>query len=99
MVDALTSADRIVASLVSLLLEGGGSDICGGPLISRAFLRSVPINAHDKVLYLEEKSGVLQGWTLARRRSAPTYASGGAVQRLRAPGFIEAELLSWRAST
>ena len=94
MVDALASADRIVTNLVSLLHEGGGSDICGSPVISRAFLHSAPIGAHDKVLYLEEKSGVLQGWKLARRRSDPTYTDGGAVQRLRASGLSKPNSLA-----
>lgn len=94
MVEAPASADRIVASLVSLLLEGGGSDICGGFVISRAFLRSIPIDIHDTVLYLEEESGALQGWKLARRRSDPTYTDGGAVQRLRASGLSKPNSLA-----
>jgi hypothetical protein len=67
MVDALASADSIVTSLACLLLEGAGSNICGIPVGSRAFIRSVPIGAHDTVIYLEE-SGRLQGWKLFRRR-------------------------------
>jgi hypothetical protein len=67
MIDALASADSIVTSLASLLLEGAGSNICGIPVGSHAFIRSVPIGAHDKVIYLEE-SGRLQGWKLFRRR-------------------------------
>jgi hypothetical protein len=95
MVDTLASADDIVASLASLLLEGEGSNICGVPVISRAFLRSVPTDAHDTVLYLKE-SGRLQGWKLSRRRRLSTActeissihaAGGGTVQRLRVPGL------------
>jgi hypothetical protein len=67
MVDTPASADGIVASLASLLLEGAGSNICGVSVIRRAFLRSVPTGAHDTGLYLEE-SGRLQGRKLSRRR-------------------------------
>jgi hypothetical protein len=92
MVDTLASADDIVASLASLLLEGEGSNICGVPDISRAFLRSVPMGAHETVNYLKE-SGRLQGWKLSRRRRFSTacteissiHAGGGTVQRLRVP--------------
>ena len=96
MVDTLASADGIVANLASLLLEGAGSNICGVTVISRAFLRSAPIGAHDTVLYLEEESGRLQGWKLSRRRRLSTActeissihaAGGGTVQRLRVPGL------------
>lgn len=101
MVDTLASADGIVANLASLLLEGAGSNICGVTVISRAFLRSVPIGAHDIVLYLEEESGRLQGWKLSRRRQFSTarteinsiYA-GDTIQRLRVPGLPKPDFLA-----
>ena len=68
MVDALANANRIASSLGSLLLEGAESDICGVLVVSRAFLRSAPVGTLDIALYLKEKLGTLQGWTLSRQK-------------------------------
>jgi hypothetical protein len=100
MVDALASANSIVTSLASLLLEGAGSNICGVPIGSRAYLRSVPIGAHDTVLYLEEP-GRLQGWKLSRRRRFSTACTeissiyaGVTLQSLRVPGLSKPDFLA-----
>lgn len=104
MVDALANANRIACSLGSLLLEGAGSDVCGLLVISRAFSRSAPVGTPDIALYLEEKLGTLQGWTLSRQKrfssawrevNSDLHCQRGCYTKTSSSGLIEAGFPDW----